>query len=134
MPSKHQSPSPHHKHFVVDPIEGYIRSGWEYSDDAKDMLQNDREDGLRGLKLFTRQGLIRFGLDPDDETCWMPLVQRVRKKSARYAPNHIQQDVADFVFHQVTSSDNPLSAHEASSVVAMVRNALEEAYRRIAEE
>jgi hypothetical protein len=120
-------------HFVVDPVERYIRSGWEYEEDAKDALREDREDGRRGLKVVARRSLERLGLDPEDKESWMRTLERVRSR-ATHAPQHIQQDVADYVFHQVTSSDRPLSGKEASAVVAAVTAAIEAAYRKLSED
>ena len=50
---------------VKDKIEG----GWEYKDDAKDNIDEMKEEGIRG-KILSITGLERKGIDPNDDKNW----------------------------------------------------------------
>jgi hypothetical protein len=50
---------------VKDKIEG----GWEYKDDAKDNIDEMKEEGIRG-KILSITGLKSKGIDPNDDKNW----------------------------------------------------------------
>jgi len=55
-----------YKFWVI--VDGKIESGWEYSEDAKDQLEN-LPPGKKG-KVWAKAGLRKLGLDPDDDNAW----------------------------------------------------------------
>lgn len=49
-------------------VQGKIQSGWEYREDAKEML-DDLPSGTTG-KIYKKQGLKKLGLDPNNNKDW----------------------------------------------------------------
>ena len=56
-----------YKFWVV--VDNKIQSGWEFEEDAMDML-NDLPQGKKGV-IKKRQGLKQVGLDPSKDLDWM---------------------------------------------------------------
>jgi hypothetical protein len=47
-----------------------ILSGWEYNEDAKDDLNEWKENGHTGLKVYSKTFLKGKGIDPDNDSNW----------------------------------------------------------------
>jgi hypothetical protein len=63
-------------HYVYDPRTGKIYTGWFYPEDAKEELRNLVQEipVLRGeLKVLSKTGLMRIGIDPDNNDNWAEL-------------------------------------------------------------
>ena len=57
-----------YKYWVL--ANGKIITGWEYQEDAKDYLNELKdESGISG-RVYTRQGLKKFGINSDDDSHW----------------------------------------------------------------
>ena len=79
-PSKRGRPSKidqrDYTHYVVDVRSDRINTGWSYPEDAKEAKKDLERDfsSLRGaLKVLTRKGLIRKGIDPKSNASWREL-------------------------------------------------------------
>jgi hypothetical protein len=67
---------PDYTHYVVDPDDLTIMSGWSFKEDAQDAVRDEAEDvGDRfeapQRKIYTGKYLRSKGADPDDDQNWM---------------------------------------------------------------
>lgn len=50
-------------------VNDKIHSGWEYREDAQDMVDEIKEDGTKA-KIYKKAGLKKLNLNPDNNKDW----------------------------------------------------------------
>lgn len=50
-------------------VNNKIQSGWEYREDAQDMVDELKENGTKA-KIYKKAGLKKLGLNPDNNKDW----------------------------------------------------------------
>jgi hypothetical protein len=87
----------HYSTYVNARGERKIAGGWEYVEDAQDAVREIRQDArdvgmtVEGLKVYTRTGLLRLGIDPKENANWdHPATERrnnPRRRTVRRNPS-----------------------------------------------